>query len=96
MLHLGMTLLVRRQNQLLLSDIIIPIIATEIPIAYYDDSDSAFSGVLEVGKLADFVVLDQDIFSIDPTSISTTKVLYTYLGGEMIYDHHSPAILVPG
>lgn len=39
-------------------------------------------GTLEEGKLADFVVLSEDLFEIDPTTIPDTRVLRTVVGGE--------------
>lgn len=42
-------------------------------------------GSLETGKLADFVVLDQDIFSIPTDDIPQTRVLMTVLGGETLH-----------
>jgi predicted amidohydrolase YtcJ len=42
-------------------------------------------GSIEVGKRADLVVLDQDIFNIDPYSIHKTKVMMTLLDGNVIY-----------
>jgi predicted amidohydrolase YtcJ len=43
------------------------------------------TGSLEVGKLADFAVLDRDIFAIDPYELHGTRVLATYLGGHEVY-----------
>jgi predicted amidohydrolase YtcJ len=43
------------------------------------------TGSLEVGKRADLVVLDRDIFSVDPDTIGDTKVLMTYLDGRLVY-----------
>lgn len=43
-------------------------------------------GSIEVGKKADLVVLENNIFEIDPYSIHSTKVLQTWLGGEVIYN----------
>jgi predicted amidohydrolase YtcJ len=45
----------------------------------------ATTGSLEVGKRADLVVLDRDIFSVDPYKIGNTKVLRTYLDGQPVY-----------
>lgn len=45
----------------------------------------ATTGSLEVGKRADLVVLDRDIFSVDPDTIAETKVLATYLDGRLVY-----------
>ena len=41
-------------------------------------------GVLEVGKLADIVVLSQDLFKINPNDIEKTKVDYTVVGGRVV------------
>lgn len=43
------------------------------------------TGSLEVGKQADFVVLDQDLFKVDPADIAGIKVLNTYVDGEQVY-----------
>jgi len=41
-------------------------------------------GTLEPGKLADVVVLSQDIFRIDPEEVPKTKVVHTIVGGKVI------------
>ena len=43
-------------------------------------------GSIEVGKKADFVLLDQDIFAADPYSIHDTKVLMTVMDGEIVHE----------
>lgn len=43
------------------------------------------TGSLEAGKQADFVVLDQDIFDLPAEEIGRTKVLQTYIDGELVY-----------
>ena len=44
-------------------------------------------GTLEPGKLADFVVLSEDILEIDPERIRTdAKVDFTVVGGKVLYD----------
>jgi predicted amidohydrolase YtcJ len=43
-------------------------------------------GSLEKGKLADFVVLDQDLLSADEKDILKTKVLKTFVNGEKVFD----------
>ena len=42
-------------------------------------------GSLEVGKLADMVILDEDLFKIPLQKISDIEVLYTILGGRIVY-----------
>jgi predicted amidohydrolase YtcJ len=43
-------------------------------------------GSITPGKLADMVLLSDDIFSIDPVKIRDTKVLKTFVGGKLVYD----------
>lgn len=52
--------------------------------AYASFSDSTL-GSLEVGKLADFVVLSRDIMSVPPDQILSTQVLATVIDGDVIY-----------
>jgi predicted amidohydrolase YtcJ len=42
-------------------------------------------GTLEVGKLADLAVLSQNIFAVDPLTISQTHVTMTMVGGKVVY-----------
>jgi predicted amidohydrolase YtcJ len=42
-------------------------------------------GSLEAGKLADLIVLDQDLFKIAPNEIHKTNVLLTMVGGKVVY-----------
>jgi predicted amidohydrolase YtcJ len=44
------------------------------------------TGSLEKGKSADMVILDQNLFSIDPLKLEQVRVLKTYFGGELVYD----------
>lgn len=46
-------------------------------------------GSIKVGKLADIVVLDQDIMKIDEEKILNTEVLMTILDGRIIYSDKS-------
>jgi predicted amidohydrolase YtcJ len=41
-------------------------------------------GSLEVGKKADFIILDNDLMKVADTKILQTKVLATYLGGKKV------------
>jgi predicted amidohydrolase YtcJ len=42
-------------------------------------------GSLEPGKLADFILLDQDLFKIEPSEVGKTEVLITVVGGKIVY-----------
>ena len=42
-------------------------------------------GTLEAGKLADVVVLSDDIFRISPEKIWDTKVIFTFTGGRQTW-----------
>jgi predicted amidohydrolase YtcJ len=43
-------------------------------------------GSLTPGKLADLVVLDRDIFAIEPTEIAQTQVVMTIFDGRVVYE----------
>ena len=43
-------------------------------------------GSLTPGKLADFVVLDQDIMRVAPEQVLSTRVIATYVGGKPVYE----------
>ncbi|MGQ0714268.1 MAG: amidohydrolase [Gemmatimonadaceae bacterium] len=42
-------------------------------------------GSLTVGKLADFVIIDRDLFAIPPMEIKDAKVLLTAVGGRVVH-----------
>ncbi|MGH7540206.1 MAG: amidohydrolase family protein, partial [Gemmatimonadota bacterium] len=46
-------------------------------------------GTIEVGKLADFVVLDRDPTAVPPDEIHTIQVLMTIVGGRVVYDRET-------
>jgi hypothetical protein len=46
-------------------------------------------GSLEVGKLADLIVVSQNIFDINPHKIGATKVVTTIIGGRLVYQADS-------
>ena len=52
--------------------------------AYVLDMEQTI-GSLEVGKLADLVVLEKDLYKIPPADISTTKVRLTMMNGKVTY-----------
>ncbi len=52
----------------------------------YASFDEKIKGSIEKGKLADMVVLSEDIFSIDPTAIDKVKVVLTIFDGKVVYE----------
>ena len=46
-------------------------------------------GSIEVGKLADVIIISQDLFKIAPNQIGKTKVLMTMVGGKIVYQDPS-------
>ncbi|HEX6494984.1 MAG TPA: amidohydrolase [Acidobacteriaceae bacterium] len=57
----------------------------------YAQFDDKSKGSVEAGKLADFAVLSQDIFHIDPVQIQNTQVDLTIFDGRVIYDRSAPS-----
>lgn len=53
--------------------------------AAYGGFEEAVKGSLEVGKLADVTVLSQDILTVDEARIPATEIVYTIVGGEVVY-----------
>jgi predicted amidohydrolase YtcJ len=47
-------------------------------------------GSIEKGKTADMVVLNRNLFEIDPNSIIDSKVVYTIFAGKIVYDAETP------
>ena len=58
--------------------------------AAYTLRQEARLGSLEVGKLADFIVLDRDFFTIPEEDIANVKVLQTVVGGAVVYQAAGP------
>ena len=56
--------------------------------AAYASFEEEIKGSLSPGKLADFVVLGENLLTIQPEKIKEMKVVATYAGGEMIYKAH--------
>jgi predicted amidohydrolase YtcJ len=52
--------------------------------AYAEFSDSV-KGSISPGKLADLVVLDRDLYQLDPAEIDRARVRWTILGGKVVY-----------
>jgi hypothetical protein len=53
--------------------------------AAYASFEGKIKGSIEAGKLADFVVLSEDILSIDPVKIKDVVVEMTIFNGEIVY-----------
>lgn len=53
--------------------------------AAYAEFGEADKGVLAPGKLADFVIIDQDLFSVAPERIRDAKIAMTIVGGRIVF-----------
>lgn len=53
--------------------------------AAYGSFEENVKGSIEVGKLADFAILDRDILSVPEAEILQTKVVMTVFNGEIVY-----------
>ncbi len=47
-------------------------------------------GSLEPGKLADLIIVSQNVFEIDPHRLVHTKVALTMVGGRVVYERQKP------
>ena len=52
--------------------------------AAYSNFEENEKGSIEIGKFADFIILDQDIMEVDINKVPTIKVLETYVNGEKV------------
>jgi predicted amidohydrolase YtcJ len=52
----------------------------------YAEFQENVKGSIAPGKLADMVMLSDDIFSVDPAKIRDMKVLKTIVGGKVVWD----------
>ena len=55
--------------------------------AAYGSFEENEKGSLEVGKMADFIILSKDIMKIPESEILKTKVEKTFLNGELVFDY---------
>ena len=53
----------------------------------YAEFQENVKGTISVGKLADMIILSDDIFSISPDEIRNTKVLMTIVDGKVVYEY---------
>ncbi len=51
----------------------------------YAEFQESVKGTLDVGKLADFVIVSDDIFTIDPVKIKDAKILVTVVDGKVVF-----------
>jgi hypothetical protein len=51
----------------------------------YNSHEEAIKGSITVGKLADFVVLAEDLHTVDTGKIKDVAIVRTVVGGAMVY-----------
>jgi predicted amidohydrolase YtcJ len=52
----------------------------------YLGREEKVKGTLETGKLADFIVIDRDVLACPAEEIKDTKVLFTVVGGKVVFE----------
>ena len=62
--------------------------AYTINAAYLENTEDT-KGSIESGKLADIIILDRDITTIDPEEILKTNIVMTIVGGKLVYRSNS-------
>ena len=55
------------------------------------EGEEQSKGSLTVGKLADLVVIDRDLFAIPAPELKEARVMLTIVGGKVVYDRESSA-----
>ena len=55
--------------------------------AAYLNFEEKEKGSIEKGKFADFIIIDRDIMKVETNKTPNTKVLKTYLSGELVYSN---------
>lgn len=53
--------------------------------AAFANREDSYKGSLEVGKLADFIILNEDLMTVEEAKIKQVKVCKTYIGGERVH-----------
>ena len=53
----------------------------------YANFEEDEKGSLEVGKSADFVILDKDIMEIPWSEVPRTRVVATFINGEIVFSN---------
>ena len=66
------------------SDRIQSVVAYTRDAAYAELTDKT-KGTFEPGKLADFIVLSQDLFHVEPLEIHKAKTVLTLVGAKVVY-----------
>jgi predicted amidohydrolase YtcJ len=52
----------------------------------YLSHDDEKMGSIEIGNLADYVLIDTPLLEVDPDKIRDTTVLKTFVNGQVVYE----------
>jgi predicted amidohydrolase YtcJ len=56
----------------------------------YANFEEKTKGSIEIGKLADLAVLSKNLLGVAPKEFLTTEVVYTIVGGKIVYRKQQP------
>ena len=86
--NIQMAITRRNRKEIFFKEFCIPlhecIKAYTINNAYSNFNESA-AGTIEKGKVADFVILEDNLFDMDLDKLSTARVWKTFLNGKEVY-----------
>ena len=58
----------------------------ELEVDWIENFEEEEKGSIEIGKFADFIILDNDLIESDENRIPYTNIVATFLNGELVFN----------